>query len=196
MILTIFEKILNHYLQLDPATQSRLEKLAGKVVATEFRPLGWSLYFLFTQDGIHLANQYEGSADVTLQGALIDFFRLSRNSGSAAFMASNMVIKGDLTVANNFKGLFQHLDIDWEEQLSHVTGDIIAHQIGRFMRALSAWARQSSTILGQNLTEYVQEEARLFPPREELQDFFAVVDHLRDDVDRLMLRVERLRNAL
>jgi len=193
--LGVAEKILNYYLQLDAVTSSRLVVLAGKTVMIEFRPTRWAFYFLLTRDGVHLANHYEGQVDVTLQGALVDFLHLSQNSSNAAFLASDMAVTGNLEVAQQFKELFAHLEIDWEEQLSAVTGDIAAHQIGRFLRALCGWARQSTAILGQNLTEYVQEEARWFPPREELQDFFHDIDGLRDDVERLTLKIERLSNT-
>jgi len=160
MILNIVEKILNHYLHLDPVTEQRLIALAGKVIAIRLQPLNWSIYFILTQDGIHLADRYQGSVDVTMSGASFDFLRLSWNSSNTSFLNSNVVVEGDLEVAQQFKELFAHLDVDWEEQLSRVTGDVVAHQIGRFMRAFSAWARQSAVVMRQNITEYVQEEAR------------------------------------
>jgi len=46
----------------------------------------------------------------------------------------------------------------------------------------------------QNLREYLQEEARLLPTRYEAKEFLDAVDALRDDVERLAARVERLRS--
>jgi ubiquinone biosynthesis protein UbiJ len=127
---------------------------------------------------------------------MLDFLRLSADSSSAGLLANNIVIIGDTTVAEQFKELFAHLEIDWEEQLSHVAGDVIARQMGNFFRALSRWAKQSARTARQDLTEYLQEEIRLVPPREELQDFFSEIDHLRNDVERIEVRINRLKQQL
>jgi ubiquinone biosynthesis protein UbiJ len=50
--------------------------------------------------------------------------------------------------------------------------------------------------LGQDFTEYLQEEGRLLPSRYELESFLTEVDRLRDDGERLAARVNRLRRHL
>ncbi len=192
LALNMVERVLNHTLQLDPETPSRLQKLIGKVVAIQSKYFDYKIYFLFNENRIELTNRYEGNVDVTLCGSFFDFLRLSGQSDSAALFKSDIEVKGDLDVAEQFKAVFAHLDIDWEEQLSHLTGDLIARQIGNFMRALSDWAKRSGTSLQKDITEYVQEEAQLLPSRAELQDFFADVDEVHHAVERMGKRVERL----
>lgn len=190
--LSTIEKILNRYLHLDPDTKQRLAPVAGKVVMVDLQYFGCTLYFLLTLDGIHLLDHYAAPVDVTLRGTPLDFLRLSFSKSNAALFESGIVVTGDTEVAQQFKAIFAHLDIDWEEQLSHVMGDVLAHQVGNFFRALSAWAKQSTDTVQQNTGEYLQEELRLLPSRAELQDFFTEVDQLRNDVDRLEMRVHRL----
>ncbi len=155
------------------------------------------MYFQFTANRVRLLTNYPGSADVTLQGTPFDFMRVSLgDSSSAAIFASDIVVTGDMEVAERFRYLFAKLNIDWEEQLSKITGDVIAHQVGNFMRALCEWARQSGDNLQQDLTEYVQEEARLLPTHFELEEFLAAVDDMHHDVERLQMRMERLLNTM
>ena len=90
-----------------------------------------------------------------------------------------------MALGQDVKRLFDELDIDWEGHLAHFTGDVVAHQIGSFVRQGFALKRRISASMSQNLTAYVQEEQRLFPPREEISDFF-------NDVDAISLRAERL----
>ena len=192
--LPAIEKILNHYLKLDPETKSRLVILDKKVILLQLEPIALQIYWLFTPDSIFLVNKYEGPVDVTLKGSLLDFLRFGVNMNDQhAVFAGNISTTGNLDTAQDFKELFANLEIDWEEQLSHVTGDVVAHQIGNVFRSIKNWAQQSSNTLQRDITEYVQEEARWLPPREELQHFFISVDKLRDDVERLELRVERLK---
>ena len=64
--------------------------------------------------------------------------------------------------------------------------------MGSGLRALADWGRKSSDTLTQDLKEYLQEEGRLVPTAYEVQGFLDRVDTLRDDVERLAARVERL----
>lgn len=191
--LPAIEKILNHYLKLDPETKTRLAVLDKKVILLQLEPIALKIYWLFTPDSVFLVNAYEGPVDVTLKGSILDFLRfgVNMNDQHAAF-TGNISTTGNLDTAQDFKELFANLEIDWEEQLSHVTGDVVAHQIGNVFRAIKNWAQQSRNTLQRDITEYIQEEARWLPPREELQHFFMDVDKLRDDVERLELRINKL----
>ena len=62
---------------------------------------------------------------------------------------------------------------------------MVAYQVGSLVRQSLAFKRQISESLRYNVTEYLQEELRVFPPREEINDFF-------NDIDELWLNVERI----
>jgi len=191
------EKALNKFLQMDPETGSRLAPIAGKVISIEFQQLNYLIYFLMQDHDIRLLSDYGNTPDVSLAGAPFDFLRLSRAaSGSAALFESGIKVTGDMDVAKQFKKVFAELAIDWEEQLSKVTGDIIAHQIGKFMRSLSIWAKTSADSLRQDVTEYIQEEMRWLPLQLEVQNFFTQVDEVRNDIERLAVRVQRLKQRI
>lgn len=196
-MLATAEKALNKFLQLDPEVNSRLAPIVGRVISVQFQQLNYTVYFLIQQNGIRLLSDYSSTPDVALAGAPFDFLRLSKaSSSSAALFESDIKVTGDLEVAKQFKKIFAELDIDWEEQLSKVTGDVIAHQIGNFMRSLNQWAKKSANSLQQDITEYVQEEVRWLPLRLETQDFFQQVDKTRDAVERLAVRVQRLKQRM
>ena len=69
--------------------------------------------------------------------------------------------------------------------MAQFTGDVVAHQVGSLFRQGLAFKRQISDSMRHDLTEYLQEEVRAFPPREEINDFF-------NDIDALSLSAERL----
>jgi ubiquinone biosynthesis accessory factor UbiJ len=184
----VIDKIINQYLKLDPTSEQRLVKLAGKLIAINVGYFDYTLYLLLQSEGVALLKDSAQQPDVTLRGTPLDFLRYSLSNK----FTGDIAVSGDMEVAQQFKELFAQLDIDWEEQLSKVTGDVVAHQIGKFFRALCEWCKRSADTLRQDVSEYVQEEAQLFPPRAELQDFFADVDKLRDDVERIELRIKKL----
>ncbi|MCK4586952.1 MAG: hypothetical protein KAU29_06400, partial [Gammaproteobacteria bacterium] len=85
---------------------------------------------------------------------------------------------------------------DWEEHLSHVTGDIVAHKMGNLVRGIFSWSKNTTEILGQDAAEYLQEESRELPNRREVDGFLKNIDTLRSDVDRMEMRVSRLKDRL
>ena len=86
--------------------------------------------------------------------------------------------------------------MDWEAPLVNALGDVAGHQLAEMLRSAFAWGRQASTSLGRQLNEFIHEEARLSPPRLELEDFYRDVQELALRVDRLQSRTERLQKRL
>lgn len=190
ILLAAQEIILNRFLKLDPESNKILNNLAGKVVKLELNAL--THYWLFTADAIVLAKNYSGSADLVLRGSIFDFLHLAFPKKERALTAIPIQVSGDMEFAKQFKEMFANLEIDWEEQLSHVIGDRVAFPIAQFFKLLKQWAKQSVMDLGQNMKDYIQAEADYLVPDEELQIFFVDVDNLRDDVARLEAQINSL----
>ena len=60
------------------------------------------------------------------------------------------------------------------------------------MRSLLAWGRRNARILQDDLGEYLTEERRLLPTRFEFDEWREQVETLRDDVERLEVRINQL----
>lgn len=188
------EQTLNMALNLDPDLPQRLIPLQNKVLQIEIT--GTPFIFSLTPKG-HLITLQAGSdlkPDCIIRGSFIALTQLGLAKDFTATRESlnNIEMQGDLELAQAFKKLMSELDIDWEEGLSNIVGDVIAHQVGRGVRGAWAWTQQSAKSLQMNLTEYLQEEAMLMPPRAELEDFYHDVDKLRLDVERLEARINVL----
>ena len=128
------------------------------------------------------------------QGASpLDLVRASvKEQGHAQLFAGNVRVDGDTGVAQRFSDALGGLDIDWEEQLSKLTGDVFAHELGRGLRGARRESERVGRSMRDNLSEYLTEEARVLPHRYEVEDFIVDVDALRDDADRLEARIARL----
>jgi len=186
------ETALDLYLKQDPQALRRCTALEGKIIGLDIIGLGLSLYFLPGSDGIQVSSRHEGDVDTQLTGSPFGFARLALGSREDALFKGTVEIKGDTETGQRFQDLLANTDWDWEEQLSHITGDIIARQIGNVARLSGKFISDSRNTLEQDVSEYLQEEARLLPTRGEVNDFLEDVDQLRSDVDRLNARVERL----
>lgn len=188
------QQAINALLAIDPRARGRLSALHGRVIRIELRGIAVTLNVVPGHDGrVQLLGSLEGEPDCTLSGSPIDLMRASDTTdGPAQLFAGHVRIDGDTALAQRFSEALAGLDIDWEEQLSHLTGDIAAHEIGRAVRAVGREGERMGRSARDNLSEYLTEEARLLPHRFEVEDFLGEVDTLRDDVARLEARIALL----
>lgn len=191
------EGLINGYLRLDPEVQQRLSRLHGKVICFEISGFGLNLYFVPAADRLQLYGSLEGEPDCIIRGSPVALASLGfSDEKSDQLFGGRVEIEGDAGLAHRFGQILAAMDIDWEEQLSRLVGDIPAHQTGRLVRGVSDWIGRSRRSLEMDVGEYLQEEARLLPRPGEIAEFIAAVDDLRDDVDRLEARFNRVSGKL
>jgi ubiquinone biosynthesis protein UbiJ len=190
------ESALAVYLRQDPDNARRTAALQGKVIALSLTGTGLTLYFLPDAEGVQVLSEYEGNVDTHLTGTPPGFVRLALDRREDALFQGAVKIDGDTAIGQQFQDLLAGTDWDWEEQLSHVTGDVIAHQAGRLATQVGRLLRDTRETLADDCSEYLQEESRLLPTRIEVRYFLDDVDRLRDAAERLQARVERLQRNL
>lgn len=191
------EQLLNQAIRLDPESPARLAPMHGQVIEIALVGLGFSLFMIPEPNGMQLLSAFEGEPDCTLRGTPLDLARMRGSHKSAdQLFSGSVVIEGDTRLAQHFGDFLSSLDIDWEEQLSRLTGDVIAHEVGNLARGFFNWGSKQSQIMEQNLQEYLQEELRLLPGRLEMEPYLSGVDQLRDDAERLEARITRLKGRL
>ncbi|KTD24610.1 MULTISPECIES: SCP2 domain-containing protein [Legionella] len=193
--LKALQKAINHALALDESMPAKIAALHGKVLEIIVAPLGVNFYIRFAEETLQLLDDYDGHPDTIIHSSPLGLIRLSFLPASKARSLFNDKIRlsGDVELGQQVKTLFDELDIDWEGHLAHFTGDVVAHQLGSLFRQGLAFKKQLSHSIRHNLTDYLQEELRIFPPREEVDDFFNDIDQLVLDVERLQAHVNQLK---
>lgn len=193
LLLATLETAINRLLTLDPASQTRSEHLAGKRVKIQLREWPTPVWLLFSPGRVDCLGEYEGEPDASLSLSLAAWPLLKDPGQLTRYIREEKLdISGDPGLINAVAVLFGQLDIDWEEQLSHYTGDVLAHGLCRGLRQLHQGANRQLALLRQDLAEYVTEEARLAPGPLEVAAFCDDVDALRRRFEQTQLRVERL----
>ncbi len=188
------ETALNQYLSLDEDVELFLAPLAGKVIAIAIEPFDVTLFLCPTETRIQVLEQHFSEPDTRITGSLFALGLMGVSSRPMRSVFSGEVrIEGDTRTGRKFQALFEQLDVDLEEKLSHFTGDIVAHKIGQFFRGGKRWTDDAFETLRLNITEFIQDEAKDSPVGPELEIFYRQVDELRSDFDRLVQRIERLK---
>lgn len=183
---------LNRYIGLNPDAGTALAASEGKVLGIEFRGLGLELFCEASSHGIAVHPQFDGEPDTWLRGTPWGLARMSGGDSAGGLFSGEVVIEGDVEFGQAFHAVLDASQIDWEEQLSRVIGDVGAYRAGETARSASQWAQRSSASLREDITDYLQEETRLLPHPLEIERFSAEVDALRDDAERLEARVRRI----
>ena len=184
------ETALNLVLRLDPEILPRLGTLSGHVIAIEPSGMAMTFYLLPKPGGIQVMDRCETEPSVRIRATPAALFRQWRGRRARG---GEIVIEGDVGVGREFQTILARLDIDWEEQLSRVVGDVVARRLGGLWEGLRAWSGRTGDVLLRDGGEYLQQELRVLPPRQAIEQFLHAVDLLREDADRLAARVERLR---
>ncbi|MEW6646141.1 MAG: SCP2 sterol-binding domain-containing protein [Pseudomonadota bacterium] len=190
--LAVLEAAINTALAMDPDTRARLGALEGRVIAVDLQGPEVTIFLLPGADGFRLMGHYEGAPDTRLRGTPLALLRLNRGKAGEGMFSGTVKIEGDVELGQRVQRILGGLDIDWEEHLSRLTGDVLAHQIGNMVRGFLRWGEQAAGNLERDFADYVQEERRDVPPRWEVDEFLTGVDGLRSAVDRLEARLRRL----
>lgn len=194
---TALETIVNRWLSLDPESSQKREPLNDKRIAIQLTDWQLTYVFDFTDDNVRIDTQTETDCQVTLKGTSFAFFNMaSQERGGDALFKGDIHFEGEVSTAQQFQKFWQSIEVDWEEELSKYTGDIVAHQAGQFVRGAHKQLKHLFSTAQQNVSEYVQEEAEMTPSPIEVEGFYDELDDLKSDVDRLAVRIERLKTKI
>ncbi len=181
------ERAVNHVLRSAPLALERLRAHAGRTVAFRVGPLAMALTIQTTGEVASAAALAPRDLEVRISPFLLP--RLAAGE-EAAFREIEM--QGDAELAQEISFLVRNLSWDVEEDLSKAVGDIAAHRIASTAREVRRWGREASLRMAQGAAEYWTEESPLIASRVKIESFARDVSELRDAVDRLEKRIERL----
>src|SRR5207344_27383 len=191
------EIALNRLLALDPDTRADLAKLEGRRISLALEAPALALEISVAQQQLKVGPVQPEEADLgiraSLSGALsqLPFLRAAN-----AAPVGKVRINGDAELARTLQKLASGFDPDWEKPFADAFGSILGPQIARGLRE----AFQSGTTLAKKFArdaaDFVTEESRDVIGKAELAAFNDDVDHLRDDAERLIARVDKLRGRL
>jgi ubiquinone biosynthesis protein UbiJ len=187
------ESAANGWIGLDPDNRARMAALEGRCIGIDITGSGLQLFLYPGEHGLRISATHEGPADTTLHGSPFALARLGLGGNTEnALFSGEVSISGNVETGQAFKAILDAMDIDWEEHLSRLTGDAIAHQLGNTARRAGRLLQHGRRSLEQDLGDYLREELRLLPARIEIQNFADEVTRLRTGADRLTARVRRL----
>jgi ubiquinone biosynthesis protein UbiJ len=179
--------VINHLLAQEPWAQAKLIAHRDKTACIDAGVA--RLMLTITGDGF-LKNADDNAVPaVTIHLKLSDLPLILANRERAV---SYVRIEGDADFANAISQLSQSLRWDAEEDLGKVVGDIAATRIVSGAKSMAAAAQTTQKQLAENVAEYFLEEQPMLIRPQVMSEFSSEVVKLRDDLERLSKRIEKL----
>lgn len=190
MIPSPFPAIINHLLAQEAWAGKKLALHAGKVARIDTGLV--ALQLRVAADGL-VEDAPDASPNVTIRMKLSDLPLMMQNRERAF---SYVQVEGDAEFANVVSQVAQGVRWEAEDDLARLVGDIAARRLVAGGRAVFGAAQSTRRRIEENVAEYFLEEQPLLVRPEAVTGFSAEVAELRDDVERLAKRIERLRGGL
>lgn len=200
LLLAGCERTLNALLARDPAAPARLAQLAGSRLLVRFEQPDFALVIHYHHAGLDLLRgEDRDEADVD---AVVELTpeTVSEWVGGASveqlMFNGKLAVRGHIHLLEATRQLLLDLDIDWENQLARWLGDLPAHSLAEGLRRTARWGLRAKDELLQDVSEYVFEEARLLPGRQQRSVLREHLTELEVATDRLEARFNRLQRKL
>ena len=188
------EKSLNQTLRLDPLSLSALDRLSGKIITIELRDIGLRFSLFPDAQGVTVLPDYQGNTNVYILTTPFTLLSLFFQREASLIQHPDITITGDIGLLQQLSNIFKAREIDWEAYWAK--WGIPSHFLSRFWQQGQAYSLERLQTLQQNCTEYLQEEAHYLPTAFEVEYFLNNVDILRNDFERLTLRLQRLEKRI
>ena len=179
---------LNHLLEAEPWARERLAPFAGETLDLHLPALP-AMRLSVAPDGRLSPASEGGQASLTMRLGPEALAALLK--GQDHFLRA-VELSGNARFANEVLFLFRHLRWDAEEELAQLIGDAPAHRIAGMARDFAAWQKDALARLAESFIDYAVEEKRLLVRRADFEESRRGVARLRDALERLEKRVERL----
>jgi ubiquinone biosynthesis protein UbiJ len=135
MLAMAMETAINHVLQLDVESPSRVKKLEGRLLQVDLEGLNISLLFTFKHGVVRVRLEADATPDTIISGTPLALFAIAEpEEDDWGLPASKVQINGDASLARDLERIFSKLEPDWEDPLAGLFGDVAGFQAAQGIR--------------------------------------------------------------
>ena len=142
------------------------------------------------QEGYFEEADLQAPANVILTAGQEVFFAFIEGGSEKA--SQHVKVSGDVDLAQAVGQLATHLRWDVEEDLSKLIGDSLAHRVVQVILQGQHRSQAAISDLSGSVLEFLTHEKQILVTKDQLEAFKGKIRILRDDLDRLEKRIQRL----
>lgn len=190
---SVLEPAINKVLQYDPNAAAKLAKLEQKSFAVKLTDLSIQIKLWVNQGEISFSSNTE-TPDCYVETNAQYLKQLSDASQLTKLIKQDqLILEGDLAIAQSFSSLLLENDIDWQQLLSRYVGDGMAHRIHHGILSLKDIIIAKQADLDYTVTSALVDEVKVTPSPLEVDDFINQVDAISARVEKLAVAIQNLR---
>lgn len=192
-IMAGIETLVNQALKYDPASRQAVAAITD-VLAVEANAPNFTLYLRGQEDGIAIAAHNEAPVAARLTGSVWGLFQLLKGLESLA--NTDVHLTGSTSLLQQWQQVLNNLDIDWEDAISEVLGDILGPMAADVVRSSAQWSKQQADEQQRLAKEYLPEELNVTPSQTQADQLYDAIADIAMDTDRLAARLKKLQQAI
>ena len=193
IILPALEKLINAALQSDSDALAKIAILQNQVI--EINCTDWKIRFFIvcTNSELQFEKKYSGAAHTIITGTLTNFLQIfMKGADTKSIFEHPIEITGNTHNMTVLRDTFKNIDLDLEEKLSHMVGDVLAHKICFHVKETKKTLRNTAKKVGLQAEEYIYFEGKNLPTRKQVEKLYEDIGTLRNDVERAEQRIALL----
>lgn len=194
------EEILNQLLINDSFVASKLAPFKAKVIEINCSNPRLSITLQFGEDKLKLSavdsSILQCNPDSIITGKASDLLQLLVGSEHRPLANTAVSIKGDAHLVQELYNTLNELDLDWADYLAPLLGDIVTNELGQFAEDARHWSSGAGKSIRRNVDEFLKEEAKVVPSRQQVDSFNSKLDRLKINIDRVKARVDQVQERL
>jgi ubiquinone biosynthesis protein UbiJ len=158
MLALALETAVNHVLQLDIESPTRVKKLEGRLLQVDLEGLAITLFFTFKHGVVRVRLDAEAKPDTVISGTPVALFSMAEPEDTDwGLPESKVQINGDASLARDLERIFSKLEPDWEGPLAGMLGDVAGHQAAQGIRQGVTSARETAITAKKILSDIVKD---------------------------------------
>ena len=165
------ETLLNRKLADSITAREHCKTLSGKVLEIDIQAIPQRILIAPINETIEVLVDEDLKADIVFSGSILSFMAATQTKPMELVKSGRLKMKGDAVLAGQFQRLFDLAMPDWQEEIAKMFGDYAGPQISSVIDGLASWGKMFTQRFGMNASEYVQEESRTAPSRNEFDNF-------------------------
>ncbi|PPD56946.1 MAG: hypothetical protein CTY10_01695 [Methylotenera sp.] len=191
MLKPLIIRFLQHITQQNSWSRPYLTPFSGRILQFDFSLL--KAHLIILEDGsLSLAGE-SAKADAIIHIPPSLAMRLMAQDESAKMQIK---IDGDTHLATEFSKVLQQMRWDYEEDLSHLIGDIAANKLVTGGKKIAQETKKQSINLAEMLSEYWQEEKPTIAKKWQVEKFVQEVDSLKSDMARFEKKLKKFSKSV